>query len=288
MFKITISLDDRARLVTAVLAASNWPELEQQQTPHAVHPHSKHTAYYVESTAEHTAVTLLNQGLADDIPLSDYFTAALRCTWPDFAPQEALPATLADGAWVGTLADFYQKTNLGQFLQTESEPWQTAYDDLVGIFQNSKLPAYLQKLCGNGLPDMVIVPTVVYPLLQPVLVPTATNSHFMILPPAKAWGESSPWPFGEDPGWVIAQSCFYLVQHFLADTLAQMDATQQGLLTYSAVTLCLEEEFDEAEAMTYLVQKKREQKLPTLPLTVETLRDYLAEPNGRTLLDLTF
>jgi len=109
---------------------------------------------------------------------------------------------------------------------------------------------------------------------------------FMILPPAKAWGESPPWPFGEDPGWVIAQSCYYLVQHFLADELAQMDETGQSLLTYAAVTLCLEEEFDEAEAMTYLVQKKKEQKLPRLPLAVELLRDYLAGRDDRTLSQL--
>lgn len=285
MFKITISLDDRVRLVTAVLAASQWPEREQQQTPHAVHPHSKQTAYYVEESAEHTAVTSLNQGLAQGIPLSDYFAAALRCTWPDFTPQEALPPRLADGTWVKSLADFYQQTNLGQFWQDEGEPWQVAYHDLIGIFQDSQLPAFLQKLCGDTLPNLVIVPTVVYPLLQPVLAKTA-EADYMILPPAKAWGESAPWPFGEDPGWVIAQSCFHLVQHFLADTLAQMDETSRGLLTYGAVTLCLAEEFDEAEAMTYLVQKKKEQKLPTLPLAVETLRDYLAEPNDRTLLDL--
>ena len=285
MFKITISLDNRARLVTAVLAASHWPELEQQQTPHAVHPHSKQTAYFVEGAARHTAVTQLNQGLADGISLTNYFTAALRCSWPDFTPQEDLPASLADGVWARTLADFYQATDLGTFWQDKGEPWQVAYNDLVGIFQNSKLPAFLEKLCGEGLPHLEIVPTVVYPLLEPLLVKTAV-SDFMILPPAKAWGESSPWPFGEDPGWVIAQSCFYLVQHFLADTLAQIDETQQGLLIYAAVTLCLEEEFDEAEAMTYLVLKKKEQKLPKLPLAVEVLRDHLAEPNGRTLLDL--
>jgi hypothetical protein len=52
------------------------------------------------------------------------------------------------------------------------------------------------------------------------------------------------------------------------------------------VTLCLEEEFDEAEAMTYLVQKKKEQNLPRLPLAVATLRDYLAAPDGRDLSQL--
>jgi hypothetical protein len=284
---VIVSLDNRVRLVTAVLAASHWPELEQQQTPHAVHPHSKQTAYFVESVARHTAVTLLNQGMANGLSLTDFFTAAVRCSWPDFTPQEPLPASLADGQWVRSLPDFYRQTNLGIFWQAEGQPWQTAYEELAAIFQNSKLPAFLRQLCGEGQAQVIIVPTVVYPLLQPVLAETAV-ALYMILPPAKAWGESAPWPFGEDPGWVIAQSCFYLVQHFLADTLAQMDETHRGLLTYSAVTLCLEEEFDEAEAMTYLVQKKKEQNLPKLPMAVELLRDYLAERDGRSLLELAW
>jgi hypothetical protein len=228
-----------------------------------------------------------NQGLANAVTLTDYFTAALRCSWPDFTPQEALPASLADGAWVSALPDFYQQTKLEEFWQEEGEAWQTAYDELKGIFQNSKLSAFLRQLCGQGLAKVVIVPTVVYPLLQPVLAETAA-ALFMILPPAKAWGESPPRPFGEDPGWVIGQSCYHLVQHFLAGALAQMDETQRGLLTYAAVTLCLEKEFDEAEAMTYLVQKKKEQNLPGLPLAVERLRDYLAEPEERSLLELDF
>jgi enoyl-CoA hydratase len=260
--------------------------MEQQITPHAVHPHSKHTAYYVEAHKGQPAVTRLNQGLADGTPLVDYFTAALRSQWPDFAPQEPLPTTLVDGVWVQTLPDFAAATKIESHWQTDSEPWQTALVELTAVYADSILPDYLKKLCGTAMDKPVtVVPTVVYPMLEPVLVETA-DTLYMILPPAKAWGESPPWPFGEDPGWVMAQSCFYLVRHFLRHTLTQLDETQRGLLTYGAVTLCLEEEFDEAEAMTYLVQKKKEQKLPDLPAAVAVLRDYLAAPEGRTLFDL--
>jgi hypothetical protein len=40
--------------------------------------------------------------------------------------------------------------------------------------------------------------------------------------------------------------------------------------------------------MTYLVQKKKEQNLPKLPMAVELLRDYLAERDGRSLLELAW
>ena len=54
------------------------------------------------------------------------------------------------------------------------------------------------------------------------------------------------------------------------------------------MTLCLEGEFDEAEAMAYLVRSKKEHSLPKLPLVVEELRDYLAAPKSRSLADLAF
>ncbi len=286
MSQIIVSLDNRARAVTAVLSISDWPAMEQAIAPHAVHPHSKQTTYFVEAHGEKPAVSLLNQGLANGATLVDFFTAAQRCSWPDFAPQDKLPAALADSKWVAAMANFVAASNIKTQWRDDGEPWQTAHDDLTAVYQDSKLPGFIRKLCGESMDKPVtIIPTVVYPMLEPVIAETA-DTVYMILPPAKAWGESPPWPYGEDHGWVIAQSCYYLLRHFLRNILAQKDETQQGLLIYSAVTLCLEEEFDEAESMTYLVQKKREQKLPTLPLAVENLRDYLEAPAEHTLAEL--
>ncbi len=280
MSELMVVIDERARLATAVLAASDWPDKEQGQAPHAVHPHSKQLRQFVRPFAAHPAVAQLNAGLDTGRPLTDFFTAALRCAWPDFAPTESLPEGLA--GWTAVLLDFAAQTKLADFWAAHSQPWEEARAGLETIFAQSQIMIFLGKLLGQSAPkDVAVMPTVAYPMLNPVLAETA-DTLFFILPPAKAWGESPPWPHGEDPGWAIAQTGWHLAGHFLQNTLAELDEAGRALLRHAAVTLCLEADFDEAEAMAYLVRSKKEHNLPRLPLGVEQLRDYLAG-NGRSL-----
>jgi hypothetical protein len=284
MSELKVVIDERVRLITAVLAASHWPNMEQEQTTHAVHPHSKQLRQWVRPFASHPAVNKLNAGLGEKRPLADFFTAALH------------PESLADLAeWTAVLTDFAEQAKLADFWTAHTEPWEEARAGLESIFAQSQIMAFLGKLLGRPVPkDVAVMPTVTYPMLNPVLAET-NETLFFILPPAKAWGESPPWPHGEDPGWAIAQTCWHLASHFLADTLNELDETActesgrsvwgrsgQALLLHAAVTLCLEADFDEAEAMAYLVRSKKEHSLPRLPLVVENLRDYLAG-NGRLL-----
>ncbi len=283
MSELKVVIDERARLVTAVLAASDWPEREQAQATHAVHPHSKQVRQFVASFSEHPAVAGLNKGLAGGTAVADFFTAALRCNWPDFAPTESLPGNLAD--WTTHLPDFAAQSQLADFWAAHTQPWNEARVGLDDIFAQSQIIGFLGKLLGHPVPKPVIVmPTVTYPMLNPIVAETAVTVYF-ILPPAKAWGESPPWPHGEDPGWAVAQTCWHLAGHFLAETLADLDQTGQAELLHAAVTLCLENDFDEAEAMAYLVRSKKEHKLPRLPRVVEDLRDYLAG-DGRELAEV--
>lgn len=283
MSHLSVVIDERARLVTAVLAASHWPEMEQEQAPHAVHPHSKQVRQLVRPFATHPAVTQLNAGLDAGRPLTDFFMAALCSTWPDFTAVESLPDGLA--GWTAVLPHFAAQTKLAGFWAAHAEPWEEARAGLDVIFAPSQIMPFLGKLLGQPVPkDVAVMPTVTYPMLNPVLAET-DNILYFILPPAKAWGESPPWPHGEDPGWAVAQACWHLARHFLADRLAKLNETGQALLLHAAVTLCLEADFDEAEAMAYLVRSKKEHSLPRLPLVVEQLRDYLAG-NGRTLTEV--
>lgn len=265
MSELNVVIDERVRLVTAVLAASHWPEKEQEQAPHAVHPHSKQVRQWVRPFANHPAVTQLNDELDGKRPLTNFFTAALS------------PDSLAGMAeWAALLPDFAAQAKLADFWIAHTEPWEEARAGLEAIFARSQIMAFLGQLLGHPVPQNVaVMPTVTYPMLNPVLAETA-DTRYLILPPAKAWGESPPWPHGEDPGWAVAQTCWHLAKHFLADTLAGLDETEQALLLHAAVTLCLEADFDEAEAMAYLVRSKKEYNLPHLPLVVEQLRDYLA------------
>ncbi|MCZ7668475.1 MAG: hypothetical protein M5U34_15420 [Chloroflexi bacterium] len=124
------------------------------------------------------------------------------------------------------------------------------------------------------------MPNLVYPALIPVLV-SGFEALTLMQPPPKAVGESAPWPYDEDPGWIQAEVCRRLVQFALADTLETAPADQQALLIHAAVTTYLETAVDAGEAMAYMVRSKKQHKLPTLPLVVENLRAYLAGDNDR-------
>ncbi len=256
---------ERARWMMALLAASDWPEMEQAIETHAVHPHAKQTRQQVAGQASHPAAQWVNEALAAGQTAEALFTAVLHPTPP-------IPLT-----------DFQEAAHLPEFWAGHADIWQAAQDDLTAIFRGSPLPEFLARLGGQPVSQpIVVMANLVYPALTAVLAPTP-DALTLLLPPPKAVGESPPWPYGEDPGWVQAMACRRLLQHHLADTLAERDETQQALLLHAATTLYLEQAIDEGEAMAYLVRSKKQHKLPTLPLVLEELRGYLGGENGREL-----
>jgi hypothetical protein len=287
MSDITILIDDRARLVTAVLAASHWPQIEQAQLTHAVHPHAKQTQQFVQRAADHRAVTAVNNALAANTPLSHFFSAVLRTSWGSFIVREPLPAsdTFNTAAWLKTLPDFGEKSGLSVFWAAHQAPWLEGITRLKSIFHDTPLPRFLVQLRHQSLNQRIaIMPNIVYPALQPVLGETA-ETIYLLLPPPKAVGQSPPWPYDEDPGWVLERACHALMDHYMADILSQFNANQEQLLKYAAATLFLEEAIDETEATGYLIRIQKQHNLPRLPLAVAELRHWL-EQGDRDLFDL--
>lgn len=283
--ELIVALDDRARLAAAVLAASQWPTQEQAQLRHAVHPHAKQTRQQVQAQADHPAVRGANAALIAGRPPDVLFTAALRCSWPDFAPQEPLPTTLDD--WAAALPSFAAETAVIPFWAAHAAAWQEALTDLTAIFAASRLPAFLGRLAGRPLPlPIVVQPNLVFPALHSVLAETAVALH-LLLPPPKAVGESPPWPYREGPDGVLAESCRRLLHHALAAALAARPPAAQQLIEHAAITLFLEQTLDEAEALAYMVRSKKQFKLPRLPLAVEEMRGCF-EADGQSLANLAF
>lgn len=281
MSNLQVSLDDRARLLTAVLSISHWPQMEQEIVTHAVTPQSKRTSQLLEAHKAHPAVTQLNQLLDDGVSLADLFDAVLSSEWPSLKAKEPIPSTVPE-SWLGTLASFYQEADVAKVWAETAVPWQEAHDDLSDILGKSCLYQFVGDLRGSAMDKTItIIPTIVYPMLEPVITETQ-STIYMILPPAKAWGESPPWPHGEDPGWVVGQTCYYLIGYVLRDALNHTSDELARSMQHGAVVLCLEKDFDDAEAMSYLVRKKKEEKLPKLPLFVEQLRDVV---DGQTKLE---
>ena len=77
-----ISLDNRIRLVGAVLATGRWPQQEQELKPHAVHQHAKQTRTFTESFTDHDAVVKADGFLSENDDPTPLFAAALAANWP--------------------------------------------------------------------------------------------------------------------------------------------------------------------------------------------------------------
>ncbi|HSH01141.1 MAG TPA: hypothetical protein VLL52_01395 [Anaerolineae bacterium] len=286
MSSITVSIDNRVRLVGAVLAASNWPDKAQDILRHAVHPHAKLTRHFVTEHRDHAAVKTVNDALSAGVSLTDLFTAVVRAKWPTFDATESLPETV-DPAWLSQLGDFYTDTGIAAFFWAEhEEPWTKADEDLKKIFKEDALIEYLAKVQGHSLKRTLnIVPNLTYPSLNTIVAYNETDTY-LIIPPPKAVGESPPWPYGEGESWVLAESCRSLTSFLLASTMAQLNEQQQKLLRHGATVMFLDDHFDPFESRAYLVQKRKQESLPRLAEFVEKLRAHLDNDDGRSLLDM--
>jgi hypothetical protein len=287
MSNFNVTIDERLRLVTAVLAISSWAEDEQNRLPHAVHSQAKQLRHFLRPFSSHPAVNGANEALLNGVALSDLFNAALRCTWPEFNPTGELPQVLKIQDWVHLLADFTQDTNIStDFWPQQTAVWDEAVTGLESIFPDDGVMSSLALLTEDSLETAVtLMPNLIFPALTPV-VATADGALTLLLPPPKAVGESPPWPFDEDPGWVVATACKHLIPHLLAAELAQLEDDQQAVAVHTAVAHCLSQLLDDFEAQSYLLRSKKAHNLPQLPTLFARLQEAVEGGNGHPLATL--
>lgn len=287
MSTFNITIDERMRLVTAVLAASDWPDEEQKQQPHAVHSQAKQLRQFVQPFRSHPAVKGVNEALLNGVELEELFSAALRSTWPDFAPTTELPHLLKINEWVHSLADFARETSIMMlFWSKHTAVWQEARADLEKIIAGDRLLSILGQLHDGEIETAVtLMPNLVYPALTPV-VATTDDALMLLLPPPKAVGESPPWPYDEGPGWVVATVCRQLIPYLLVTELAQMNRREQHLTLHTAAAFCLAQLMDESEAQAYLLRSKKAHDMPELPALFAKLQAEIESGNGRPLTSL--
>ncbi|MEM7117305.1 MAG: hypothetical protein AAF614_33030 [Chloroflexota bacterium] len=254
MSEIVIGLDPQIRLIGLALAASSWPQREQAVLTHAVHPHAKRARQWLQVAKANAAIVSLDEQLANGASLALLYEKGL-----------------VDEAWRGQLAGFAAETAvLTNFVPAHEAVWETAVAELRDIVVVDKLADFLHRLCREtAVPPIYIHPNLLYPALTPVLAKTETAWHLLV-PPPKAVGESPPWPYAEDPGWVVAQLCAALLPGLLS-----IPAEPDGWL-HALTAVCLGELVDDFEAQAYTLRSKKQHKLPHLPQMVAQVEAYLA------------
>lgn len=295
---VTVKLDDRVRLMSAVLSATDWPLKSQAKKPHGTHLHSRSTRKFLEVVKNHPAV-LGMQGLLDqNAPLEAFFTLALQSYWPGMTIGE-LPSW-APPNWNEHLADFYVKGRLEVWWRNEDIVWQAALKESQKMFKAMVFKPMLKNFFGDITDELVFIPNISYPTDIDLAV-RLKNELVCIAPPRLAWGDSPPWPYDEDPGYIyrtaLQQYGKLLVHEYLrthADKLTTVIETplpvsdqfraqyptwqeQFTVLFVAAISaLYMEKHLSKAEINAYVLMERKMHGMTSLPGMISVLRRYLA------------
>src|SRR5690606_1800634 len=122
---VHVRLDDRVRLMSALLAATDFPEKSQRRKPHGTHAHARATRKLVGDSAQHPAVQTTQALLDQSTPLEALYTLALNLSLPDVQLTTDAPAWMPLG-YIEKVRDFYTTTDLAHFWHQERHLWEKA------------------------------------------------------------------------------------------------------------------------------------------------------------------
>jgi hypothetical protein len=301
---VNVRLDNRIRLMSAALAASDWPVKSQERQPHGTHAHARTTRKFLEPIKNHPAVQGMQDLLNSGAPLEAIFTLATHLVWPQMI-LEKLPRW-APPRWNDSLRDFFEKADLSRLWQEEEAVWQSCIKESEKMFKGVVFKPFLKQFFGEIVENLVFIPNISYPTDGEVSI-RADSELICISPPRLAWGDSPPWPFDEDPGYIyrsaLSQYGRLLMHSYLranAEKVAPITATplpvsdqfkaryptwqeQFTTLFVAAISaIYLEDQVNKKEADSYVLLARKMRGMTALPGMVSVLRRYLAErENGR-------
>lgn len=294
---VLVQIDDRARLLATALAATDFPEREQQRRPHGVHPHARAVRRAVASQAQHPAAQSLQKLIAHGASADALF----RLVFSAEAGEE-LP-------FAGQISDFRTASG-GPALWASEEAWDSSLADLQRAFASVHLGRFFAPFLGSLNERFVVLPNLLYPSEDEIVL-RERDDLILIVPPRVAWGESPPWPYGDDPAHVyraaVAGFGSVLVRAYLAAHPQAVEAASRTSLPLpaalaeqhtgwaeqfalifcaSAVALFLEDTLGRREAEAYLLLERRLRGLDVLPAAVGVLRRYRDEQAAGKTSDL--
>lgn len=270
----SVLIDDRARNLSALLAATDWPQREQAVKPHDVTPQAHLLNRQVQPFHDHPAARYLQAQIDANANLTDLFRRAL--SQPDNADIEA-------SALDSHLTDFSAAAQSDLLWQTQAEAWQDARQAVEVHITGVDIPGFLARFYGPSVLDYSYLPNLLYPTNQTI--------HFMVddrayclFPPRLAWGQNPPWPFSEDREYVLkigmlsfsklAATTLFTDYPDIVNYLTNNASELQALLAYGITALFLDE-VEPGAGSAFIMIEKRQNNLVNLPFVVELLENYL-------------
>ena len=285
--------------MSAALAATRWPAIEQENQRHRAHTHARYTTRRVSEFAKlpviHTLQTLLDQ----NIPLEAIYTYALNLSWPDLSLKATLP--WAPLHWNEQLGDFYMRAGLEAWWKEQVDAWQLALEQTRKVIGTTDFYSFFKPFVGDVSEQLTLMPNISYPSDSEIGV-RLDNQLFCIVPPRIAWGDNQPWPFDDDPAHVfrgaLSQYGRLIVVSYLRQKAAEVANlgntplpvgenfrkthptwTDQftELFVAGAVAIFLEQTLGPHESKAYILMENKVHGVTILPGVVSVLRRYLSE-----------
>lgn len=296
---VIVQLDDRVRLMSALLAATAYPDQAQHRRPHGTHAHARATRKYLHNWHDHPAAAGLETLLDQGAPLDALFTLALALRMPEMTfPQ--LPRWVPI-SWDTQIRSFYEQANIAGWWQEETEVWARGLIESRRMFEGVLLKPLFEPFVGTVPEQLIFLPNISYPT-DTELALRVGGTLVAIVPPPLAWGDSAPWAFDRDLAHVYRAAIVaygrllmsqYLRQH--ADRITEAASTplplndqmralyptwQEQFTAYflaGLVAIYLEERVNPQEALAYVLMERKTRGMAALPAVVSVMRRYLSE-----------
>lgn len=307
---VTIMLDDRVRLMSAVLAGTTYPRASQAIKRYHAHPHARATLKYLheEGLTHHPAVTEMQRLLDNGVSLEELFSVALHADFDQQTYQGTAPAWL-DPMWLAQVGAFAMAADLQAFWKSplQARAWEDALTQTVNIFRPVVIKPFLKPFFGDVSDQLVVIPNIGFPADREIGVRTA-DRLISIVPPPLAWGASNPWPFDEETNITqsyraaLAEYCRILLSQYLrenADKVAQasrkdLPVTPQlrerypswvdqftALFISGVVSIYLEDHFSKPEAHAFELMERKVHGMTLLGATISVMRRYISGYGSR-------
>jgi hypothetical protein len=298
--KVKVCIDNRVRLMSAMLSVTQWPDNEQERKPHGTHAHARGTRRFLKDYADHPAVLIVKTLIEHGAPLEAMYTYVTLLSWPDLQADELPP--WGPPHWNDAMHDFYTSSGLANWWEEEDYEWESARLESQEVIEKASFAEFLEPFVGTVREDMLFMPNICYPTDIELGIRTRNNELICIAPPRIAWGDNPPWPFNEDPAHVYRAALtqygrLCMLAYLRRNASALQSVTEKplpvgerfiqshptwneqlaALFVIGAVALFLESAIGKQEAMAYIIMQKKAEGVTILPGVVSVLRRYLSE-----------
>lgn len=302
---VLVKLDDRVRLMSAVLAATDFPEKSQQRKPHGTHAHARATRKYLSDYGQHPAIKMTQTLLDQGTPLEALFTLAMRYNLPDMRLNGDVPTWLPAG-YGDQLREFYLAADIEGLWRKERQVWDKALAEVQRVFGSANFKTFLQPFVDDIAENLVFIPNISYPTDRELGL-RLDNQLICIAPPPLAWGDSPPWPYDEDTMLMhsfkvsLVQYGRLILTKMLRENAEQVREAAEielplndqfraqfptweeqfvELFVTAVVAMYLEAHLNEAEYKSFMLMERKVRGMNILPGTVSVIRRYLQEKGG--------